>query len=81
MWTDLGVLAPSLIVCAAFCAGVYFLLRAEIAPRRRDREDADAPAEIPGDPAISAPEDAEDAEACVTSEHEDAGDRSSGSRS
>lgn len=78
MWTDLGVLTPSIIVCAAFCAGVYVLLRREMAPSRTDGESDDASAVIPPSGTISAPEDDE---ASVTSEHEDAGDRSSGSRS
>lgn len=78
MWTDLGVLAPSIIVCAAFFAGVYVLLRREMAPSRRDRESDAASAVIPPTGTISLPQDGE---ASVTSEHEDAGDRSSGSRS
>jgi hypothetical protein len=38
MLQDLAVLTPSLVVCAAFLAGVVVLLRREMAPRRRDRE-------------------------------------------
>jgi len=38
MVQDLAVLTPSLVVCAAFLAGVVILLRREMAPRRRNRE-------------------------------------------
>jgi hypothetical protein len=76
MWTDLGVLTPSIVVCAAFCAGVWYILRGELAPKRRDQEDRGAPDAIPSEGTISLAED-EDSEARVTSEHEDAGDRSS----
>jgi hypothetical protein len=35
MLQDLAALAPPLIVCAAFLFGVGFLVRREMAPRRR----------------------------------------------
>ena len=38
MLQDLAVLTPSVVVCAAFLAGVIVLLRREMAPRRRNRE-------------------------------------------
>jgi hypothetical protein len=78
MWTDLGVLTPSIVVCAAFCAGVWYILRGELAPKRRDREDRQAADAISSEGTIPEPGDDE---APVTSEHEDAGEQSSGSRS
>lgn len=42
MLQDLATLAPSAIVCAAFLTGVVMLLRHEMAPKRRAREDAEA---------------------------------------
>ena len=78
MWTDLAVLAPSIVACAAFCAGVWYILRGELAPKRHDRSGRNALDAIPSEGTISEPEDGE---ARVTSEHEDAGDQSSGSRS
>jgi hypothetical protein len=75
---DLAVLTPSLIVCAAFLIGVFALLRHEMAPRRRNREDSRASADMPvGDP-ISGPEDAAPS---TTSDHEEAADQSTGRRS
>jgi hypothetical protein len=35
MLQDLAALAPSAIVCVAFLVGVGFLLRRELAPKRR----------------------------------------------
>ena len=57
MLQDLGVLAPSLIVCVAFLAGVYALLRRELAPRRRNGEDGGSAADMPAGRGISAEED------------------------
>jgi hypothetical protein len=54
---DLGVLAPSLIVCVAFLAGVYALLRREMAPRRRNSEGDGSAEDMPAGPGISAAED------------------------
>jgi hypothetical protein len=39
MLADLEALAPSVIVCAAFLVGVGWLVRRELAPRRRSREE------------------------------------------
>jgi hypothetical protein len=46
MLQDLATLGPSAIVCAGFLAGVWMLLRHEMAPKRRSREDGQA---VPGD--------------------------------
>jgi hypothetical protein len=46
MLQDLATLAPSAIVCAGFLAGVWMLLRHEMAPKRRSRRDDQA---RPGD--------------------------------
>jgi hypothetical protein len=35
MWKDLAALAPPLIVCAAFCAGVFWVVRREMGGKRR----------------------------------------------
>lgn len=40
MLQDLETIAPSLIVCAAFLVGVIVLLRRELAPRRRARQES-----------------------------------------
>jgi hypothetical protein len=37
---DLETIAPSVIVCAAFLVGVIALLRREMAPRRRARQES-----------------------------------------
>jgi len=39
MLQDLATLAPSVIVCAVFLVGVVMLVRHEMAPKRRGRED------------------------------------------
>jgi flagellar biosynthesis/type III secretory pathway M-ring protein FliF/YscJ len=75
---DLAVLTPSLIVCVAFLAGVFALLRHEMAPRRRAREDESPAEDMTADGPISAQEEAG---AAATSESEDAGDRPTGRRS
>jgi hypothetical protein len=54
---DLAVLTPSLIVCAAFLIGVFALLRHEMAPRRRDREDDRSSDDMSAGGPISAPEE------------------------
>ena len=77
MLTDLGVLLPSIVVCAAFCAGVWYIVRGELAPKRRDREDGQASHAIPPEDTILP----EDGEAPGASEHEGTGERSSGSTS
>ena len=57
MLQDLAALAPPLIVCVAFLVGVGYLLRRELAPRRRGagaaarggaRPDGPRPDERPG---------------------------------
>jgi hypothetical protein len=40
MLQDLAALAPPVIVCAAFVAGAWVLVRRELAPRRRARAEA-----------------------------------------
>lgn len=44
MLQDLATLGPSVIVCAAFLAGVVMLLRHEMAPKRRARGGAEGSA-------------------------------------
>ena len=39
MLQDLAALAPPAIVCAAFLAGAWVLVRKELAPKRRARQD------------------------------------------
>ena len=57
MWTDLGALAPSLVVCAAFLGGVFVLLRREMAPRRRNAGRGESGEDMPDGPGISHTED------------------------
>jgi hypothetical protein len=71
MLQDLGVLAPSLIVGAAFLAGVFVLLRREMAPRRRNAEDSGSAEDMSAGTRISA---AEDDVPPATSGYEDAAD-------
>jgi hypothetical protein len=40
MWTDLAALTPPLVVCAAFLIGVVWLLRSQLAPKRRAERNA-----------------------------------------
>jgi hypothetical protein len=75
---DLAVLTPSLVVCAAFLAGVVILLRREMAPRRRNREGEGSSEDIPAGREISEPEDAR---AATTSDREETADPQAGSRS
>jgi hypothetical protein len=75
---DLAVLTPSLIVCAAFLIGVVALLRHEMAPRRRDREDGDQAADNTGPGSFSG---AGDGESSTASHHEDVTEGQGGSRS
>jgi hypothetical protein len=44
MAQDLAALAPSAIVCAAFLIGAGFLLRRELAPKRRARAEREGAA-------------------------------------
>jgi hypothetical protein len=75
---DLAVLTPSLIVCLAFLAGVFALLRHEMAPRRRDREDGGQAGDNTGPGSFS---DAEDGGSSAASHHEDVMERQAGRRS
>jgi hypothetical protein len=75
---DLGAIVPSLVVCVAFLAGVFFLLRREMAPRRRNSED-DGPA---GDmPAAGPISESKDGAHGAASGREEIADRQTGSRS
>jgi hypothetical protein len=42
MLQDLAALAPPAIVCAGFLIGAWVLVRKELAPRRRARQEAEA---------------------------------------
>jgi hypothetical protein len=75
---DLAVLTPSLVVCAAFLAGVVILLRREMAPRRRNREGEGSSEDISAGREISEPEDAR---AATSSDREETADPQAGSRS
>jgi hypothetical protein len=78
MWQDLAVLTPSLVVCAAFLAGVFVLLRREMAPRRRDREGRGSAADMSAGARIS---ELEDDGPSATSDHQETVDPQTGSRS
>lgn len=71
MLQDLGVLTPSLVVCALFLAGVLILLRREIAPRRRGREGSRPAEDMSAGPGIS---EREDDGAAATSDREETAD-------
>jgi hypothetical protein len=43
---ELAALTPPLLVCIAFLAGIVFLVRREMAPKRRVREDVDEQPDI-----------------------------------
>jgi hypothetical protein len=45
---DLAALTPPAVVCAAFLVGLVLLLRREMAPKRRVREDAGGEHDISG---------------------------------
>lgn len=75
---DLAVLTPSLIVCVAFLAGVFALLRHEMAPRRRNREDGGPAPDNAGPGSFS---DGEDGGSSTGSHHEDVMERQAGTRS
>lgn len=78
MWQDLGALTPSLVVCAAFVAGVFVLLRREMAPRRRRREGNRPPQDMPADSGIS---ELGDDGPSATSDYEETADPQTGRRS
>jgi len=40
MWSDLAALTPPLVVCVAFLIGVAWLLRSQLAPKRRAERNA-----------------------------------------
>jgi len=40
MWADLAAVTPPLIVCAAFLIGVAWLVRSQLAPKRRAERNA-----------------------------------------
>ena len=48
MLKDLAALTPPAVVCAAFLIGLVLLLRREMAPRRRVREDSGSEHDISG---------------------------------
>jgi hypothetical protein len=75
---DLAVLTPSLIVCAAFLFGVFALLRHEMAPRRRGREDGSQAADNTGPGSFS---DGEDGGSSTASHHEEVTEQRVGRRS
>jgi hypothetical protein len=75
---DLAVLTPSLIVAAAFLVGVIALLRHEMAPRCRDREDASQPADKTRHGSFSG---AEDGGSSTASRHEEVTEQQAGRRS
>ena len=68
---DLGALVPSLVVCAAFLAGVFVLLRREMAPRRRNTEGSGSPEDMSAGAGIS---ETEDGVPKASSAYEEAGD-------
>lgn len=74
----LAVLTPSLLVCAVFVWGVVALLRHEMAPKRRNREDGSAAEDMSARGEISSQEETT---ATTTSDHEETVDRQTGSRS
>jgi hypothetical protein len=45
MLQDLAALAPPAIVCVAFLVGAWVIVRKELAPKRREREQAEAAAD------------------------------------
>jgi hypothetical protein len=45
MLQDLAALAPPVIVCVAFLVGAWAIVRRELAPKRRARAQAGAPAD------------------------------------
>ena len=70
MLKDLAALTPPAVVCVAFLVGLVLLLRREMAPKRRVREDAGREHDISGNGIIdvNAP-----TSATRPDEHDDAG--------
>jgi hypothetical protein len=54
MLNDLAALTPPALVCAAFLIGLVALLRREMAPKRRAREEADRERDNSGNSGIIA---------------------------
>lgn len=52
MLKDLAALTPPAVVCAAFLIGLVLLLRREMAPKRRVREDSGSEHDISGNNGI-----------------------------
>ena len=52
MLKDLAALTPPAVVCVAFLVGLVLLLRREMAPRRRVREDLGSEHDISGNNGI-----------------------------
>ena len=77
MVQDLAVLTPSLVVCAAFLAGVVVLLRREMAPKQRNREGDGSSEDKSADLGISELED----DATAASDREETADPQTGSGS
>jgi hypothetical protein len=75
---DLAVLTPSLIVCAGFLIGVVALLRHEMAPKRRNREDDRGASDKSASGTISGQEEAAPS---TTSAHEEVADPPTARRS
>lgn len=48
MLSDLAALTPPAVVCAAFLIGLVLLVRREMAPKRRVREEQDIEGDISG---------------------------------
>ncbi|HLH57888.1 MAG TPA: hypothetical protein VKV33_01930 [Streptosporangiaceae bacterium] len=48
MLSDLAALTPPAVVCAAFLIGLVLLVRREMAPKRRVREEQDSEHDISG---------------------------------
>jgi hypothetical protein len=78
MLQDLAALVPSLVVCAAFLAGVFVLLRREMGPRRRDTEGRGSAADMSARAGIS---ETESGGPGATSSCEEAADPQTGRRS
>jgi len=53
MLKDLAALTPPAVVCAAFLVGLVLLLRREMAPKRRARQDVAGERDISGNNGIT----------------------------
>jgi hypothetical protein len=78
MLQDLAALVPSLVVCAAFLAGVFVLLRREMGPRRRNAERRGSAPDMSARAGIS---ETDDDGPGATSSGEEAADPQTGRRS